>query len=454
MSFLGIFGKKKDPNAELRKQMSGSIGSEVSSPEGFKKGLKIEVDVETGQLKGVPKEWEGIVGGTGTQYIDTSDLDENLKKGFDSIIAKKVEKIEGMIISRPQGFKHEVHVTVDTETGFSGLPPDWEVMLKKSGLSKDDVLKNPELARTVVDFQGNGDRGQGKMTHGKESGGRLADFLSHEDPQQIYGKLQKLDEGCFGVVYRGQNVKTNEWVAIKVIQIKQDTKLETIESEIAMMQSCKHENIVKYHGTYSVQNDLWIVMELVEGGKLTDILMKTRFSEDEIACVTKFSLLALKYLHDTKRIHRDIKSDNILLAADGSIKLADFGFCTLLKSDTDYRRSVVGTPYWMAPEVIRGVDYDYKVDIWSLGIMAIEMAEGEPPHMDLQPLRALFIIATQPPPTLQEPDKWSSTFKDFLAVSLSKNASKRASAAELLQHPFLKKACSYDFLVDLMKKYK
>jgi serine/threonine protein kinase len=108
----------------------------------------------------------------------------------------------------------------------------------------------------------------------------------------------------------------------------------------------------------------------------------------------------------------------------------------------------------MAPEVIRGVDYDYKVDIWSLGIMAIEMAEGEPPHMDLQPLRALFIIATQPPPTLQEPDKWSSTFKDFLAVSLSKNASKRASAAELLQHPFLKKACSYDFLVDLMKKYK
>jgi len=108
----------------------------------------------------------------------------------------------------------------------------------------------------------------------------------------------------------------------------------------------------------------------------------------------------------------------------------------------------------MAPEVIRGVDYDYKVDIWSLAIMALEMAEGEPPHMELQPLRALFIIATQAPPTLQEPDKWSSAFKDFLAVSLSKNSSRRASATELLSHPFIKKACSVDFLVDLIKKYK
>jgi serine/threonine protein kinase len=203
-------------------------------------------------------------------------------------------------------------------------------------------------------------------------------------------------------------------------------------------------------------------MELMEGGKLTDLLMKTRFSEPEIACVLKESLLALKYMHDNKRIHRDIKSDNILIGSNGEIKLADFGFCTELKNEKDSRKSVVGTPYWyfysliirMAPEVIRGVEYDYKVDIWSLGIMALEMAEGEPPHMELQPLKALFIIATQPSPTLNEPDKWSNSFKDFLSLALAKNSSKRASAADLLKHSFLKKACSSDFLVDLLKKYK
>jgi len=221
-----------------------------------------------------------------------------------------------------------------------------------------------------------------------------------------------------------------------------------------MMSSCNHKNIVKYYGTYSKGSDLWLVMELIEYGKLTDLLMKTRFDEAQIAAVLKETLEALKYLHETKRIHRDIKSDNILIGKEGAIKLADFGFCTLLKSDTDYRRSVVGTPYWMAPEVIRGVDYDYKVDVWSLGIMALEMADGEPPHMDLQPLRALFIIATQPPPTVTEPDKWSPTFKEFLNLCLSKNASKRANVNELLQHPFLKKSQGTGFLIEMRNKYK
>lgn len=365
----------------------------------------------------------------------------------------EIDKIEGLVISKPTGFKHNVHVTVDSETGFSGLPDEWAKLLKESGLTKENILSEPTVAQNIIEVVGKGNRGVDTMKHAKGKG-KLSDFLSPDDPTALYSKLQKLDEGCFGVVYKGFYSKTEEWVAIKVIQIKSDTKLETIESEIAMMQSCNHKNIVKYYGTYSHQNDLWIVMELIEGGKLTDLIMKTRFSEPEIAAVCFHTLNSLKYLHETKRIHRDIKSDNILLTKQGDIKLADFGFCTELKNDQDYRRSVVGTPYWMAPEVIRGVDYDYKVDIWSLAIMALEMAEGEPPHMELQPLRALFIIATQAPPTLQEPDKWSSAFKDFLAVSLTKNSSRRASASELLNHPFIKKACSLDFLVDLIKKYK
>lgn len=372
-------------------------------------------------------------------------------------------------ISTPFGFQHNVHVDYNSDTGFSGLPSEWEGMLKGI-ITKQEVLENPDdvlgALKIVANHgaappssnQGGGGNGsQGGMKPLVDSNGkkkRLGDFLNPEDPSKVFGKLVKLDEGSSGTVYKGIYLKTNQKVAIKIIQIKADTKLDTLENEIAMMESCRHENIVEYIGAFSNSQDLWIVMEYMSGGKLTDLLLNTHFSEPEIAAVCKYCLIALKYLHDGQRIHRDIKSDNVLLGADGTVKLADFGFCAELSSAADKRRSVVGTPYWMAPEVIRGVDYDTKVDIWSLGIMALEMADGEPPLLDLPPLRALFIIATQPPPSLREPEKWSSTFKDFLAAALAKSPQKRASADELLEHPFIQKACDTKFLVELLKKYK
>jgi serine/threonine protein kinase len=194
-------------------------------------------------------------------------------------------------------------------------------------------------------------------------------------------------------------------------------------------------------------------MEFMNGGKLTDLLYVTKFTEPQIASICKECLKALKYLHDIHRIHRDIKSDNVLLSSNGEVKLADFGFCAEL-STGEKRKSVVGTPYWMAPEVIRGIDYDIKVDIWSTGIMALELADGEPPLMELPPLRALFIIATQASPQLREPHKWSNEFRDFLSRCLQKDPSLRATADELLQHPFIQKACSTSFLVEMLKKYK
>jgi serine/threonine protein kinase len=281
--------------------------------------------------------------------------------------------------------------------------------------------------------------------------------LSKEDPTTCFGKLTKLDEGMFGIVYKGKFLKTNQMCAIKVIPFKKDTKIEQIEQEIAMMDMCDHKNIVKYIGTYMKGTDLWIVMELMEGGKLTDIILHTRFSEPEIAWVCKETLEALKYMHENCMIHRDIKSDNILVNKQGEAKLADFGFCCKLKQKSDTRKSVMGTPYWMAPEVIRGIDYAYKSDVWSLGIVAIEMAEGEPPHMELQPLRALFVIATQASPTLKDTTKpWSSDFKDFLACCVHKTQENRATVDDLLKHPFMKKASQTngDFLVKYMKKYK
>jgi len=362
-------------------------------------------------------------------------------------------------IGAPLNFQSGIHVVVDldSDTGFKGLPKEWEAIMKGGGLTKEEAVNNPEEVLQALEFVAGGMVGKEqdkKPETGAKQPGKLVDYLSTEDPTKIFGKLTKLDEGSSGIVYKGVHSKTNMKCAIKVIQIKADTKLETLENEIAIMHTCKHKNIVEYVGSYSVNQDLWIVMEFLEGGKLTDLLMNTQLSEPEIACICKENLQALKYLHDNNRIHRDIKSDNILLGAKGTVKLADFGFCAELNNQNDKRKSVVGTPYWMAPEVIRGVDYDTKVDIWSLGIMALEMADGEPPLLDLPPLRALFIIATQPPPTLREPEKWSSTFKDFLALALAKNPQKRASADELLNHPFIQKACDTKFIVNLLKKYK
>jgi len=338
-----------------------------------------------------------------------------------------------------------------------GLPAEWETMLKSSGISKTEAMENQDAVLGILDLASNNMKRPDESAAKQNPIGtkkRLVDYLQNEDPTKVFGKLQRLDEGSSGVVYKGIHNKTGMKVAIKIIQIKADTKLETLENEIAMMHSCQHENIVKYVGAYSHNQDLWIVMEMMSGGKLTDLLLNTQFTEPEIAAVCRETLKSLKYLHDYQRIHRDIKSDNILLGEGGEVKLADFGFCAELSQTADKRRSVVGTPYWMAPEVIRGVDYDTKVDIWSLGIMALEMADGEPPLLDLPPLRALFIIATQPPPTLREPEKWSNTFKDFLACALAKNPQKRASADELLNHPFIQKACDTKFLVELIKKYK
>ena len=224
-------------------------------------------------------------------------------------------------------------------------------MLKTSGITKDEAVQNQDAVLGILDLATNNmQRPDEAAAKQKPIGGkkqRLVEYLQNEDPTKVFGKLQRLDEGSSAVVYKGIHNKTGMKVAIKIIQIKADTKLETLENEIAMMHSCQHENIVKYVGAYSHNQDLWIVMEMMSGGKLTDLLLSTQFSEPEIAAVCKEILKSLKYLHDNQRIHRDIKSDNVLLGENGDVKLADFGFCAELSQTADKRRSVVGTPYWM-----------------------------------------------------------------------------------------------------------
>jgi len=286
---------------------------------------------------------------------------------------------------------------------------------------------------------------------------RLEDLISMEDPFPLYKNMEKIGEGAAGEVYVAVHIKTNKQVAIKAMDINQDNA-KLLITEIGIMKTSRHKNVVDYIDSYVVQDkQLWIVMEFMDGGCLTDVLDKfkkgLRMTEPQIAFVCKETLSALSYIHNMHRIHRDIKSDNVLLTFNGDVKLADFGYAAQLTADRQKRTTVVGTPYWMAPEVIRGHSYGTKVDIWSLGIMLMEMAEGEPPYMKFDTLRALFLITTKGVPGLKD-SKWSAEMVDFCKKCLDIDPDKRPEALTLLKHPFISKSCEMKDLTPTVKQSK
>lgn len=195
-------------------------------------------------------------------------------------------------------------------------------------------------------------------------------------------------------------------------------------------------------------------MEYCGAGSVSDImrLRKKTLSEDEIATVLADTLKGLEYLHLRRKIHRDIKAGNILLNSEGHAKLADFGVAGQLTDTMAKRNTVIGTPFWMAPEVIQEIGYDCVADIWSLGITALEMAEGKPPYGDIHPMRAIFMIPTKPPPSFREPDKWSAEFIDFVSVCLVKNPEERATATDLLSHVFIGNAKAPSILSTMIQE--
>lgn len=259
-------------------------------------------------------------------------------------------------------------------------------------------------------------------------------------PEKIFDLKEKLGEGSYGSVFKAVHKVSNSLVAIK--KVAMDSDLQDILHEISMMRQCESDFVVKYYGSYFKNSDLWIVMEYCAARSVSDMmrLFKKPFSEEKIQTVLYFTLKGLEYLHGKRKIHRDVKAGNILLTAEGAAKLADFGVAGQLSDTMTKRNTVIGTPFWMAPEVIQEVGYDCMADIWSLGITSLEMAEGKPPYADIHPMRAIFMIPTKQPPSFRQPDKWSGLFKDFLSNCLKKLPEDRLTAEQLLKHEFITRA--------------
>ncbi|KAF1995372.1 Pkinase-domain-containing protein, partial [Amniculicola lignicola CBS 123094] len=279
-----------------------------------------------------------------------------------------------------------------------------------------------------------------RQSQGPDIIAKLNAICTNADPTLRYKNFTKIGQGASGGVFTAYEVGTNNCVAIKQMNLEQQPKKDLIINEILVMKDSKHKNIVNFMDSFLVKGDLWVVMEYMQGGSLTDVVTFNIMSEGQIAAVCRETLNGLQHLHSKGVIHRDIKSDNILLSLDGNIKLTDFGFCAQINENHNKRTTMVGTPYWMAPEVVTRKEYGRKVDIWSLGIMAIEMIEGEPPYLNESPLRALWLIATNGTPTIKEEHTLSPVFRDFLGFSLKVDPDKRASAHDLLVHPFIQTA--------------
>ncbi|XP_072879376.1 mitogen-activated protein kinase kinase kinase kinase 4 isoform X29 [Chlorocebus sabaeus] len=277
------------------------------------------------------------------------------------------------------------------------------------------------------------------------------DLSSLRDPAGIFELVEVVGNGTYGQVYKGRHVKTGQLAAIKVMDVTEDEE-EEIKLEINMLKKYSHHrNIATYYGAFIKKSppghddQLWLVMEFCGAGSITDLVKNTKgntLKEDWIAYISREILRGLAHLHIHHVIHRDIKGQNVLLTENAEVKLVDFGVSAQLDRTVGRRNTFIGTPYWMAPEVIAcdenpDATYDYRSDLWSCGITAIEMAEGAPPLCDMHPMRALFLIPRNPPPRLKS-KKWSKKFFSFIEGCLVKNYTQRPSTEQLLKHPFIR----------------
>ncbi|XP_004712758.1 serine/threonine-protein kinase PAK 6 [Echinops telfairi] len=293
----------------------------------------------------------------------------------------------------------------------------------------------------------------GVVTH-EQFKAALRMVVDQGDPRRLLDSYVKIGEGSTGIVCLARERHSGRQVAVKMMDLRKQQRRELLFNEVVIMRDYQHVNVVEMYKSYLVGEELWVLMEFLQGGALTDIVSQVRLNEEQIATVCEAVLQALAYLHAQGVIHRDIKSDSILLTLDGRVKLSDFGFCAQISKDIPKRKSLVGTPYWMAPEVISRSLYATEVDIWSLGIMVIEMVDGEPPYFSDSPVQAMKRLRDSPPPRLKNSHKVSPVLRDFLERMLVRDPQERAMAQELLDHPFLLQTGLPECLVPLIHLYR
>ncbi|KAI9305727.1 Pkinase-domain-containing protein [Cunninghamella echinulata] len=283
--------------------------------------------------------------------------------------------------------------------------------------------------------------------------------VTNNSAAQLYTKLKRVGKGAYGSVYKGINNKTKQIVAIKILNLDtEEDDVVDIQKEIAMLSQltlAKSQNITPYYGSILNDTKLWIIMDYAAGGSIRSIMEAGVIEEKYISIIVREVLLALSYLHKNMIIHRDIKAANILLTSEGNVQLCDFGVAGQTSVNHMKRSTFVGTPYWMAPEVIReGALYDYKADIWSLGITVYEMATGNPPLSHIDPMRAIILIPKSKPPKLEI--SFSAAIREFVDNCLCEEPNERWSADELAKTKFIKNSSksSKSMLCDIIHRYE
>jgi len=508
LSLTKLFSKKKSGT------VNDQVAAEIGLPTNVSHKFHVSKNAETGQLEGLPDPWIRLLNtqiskseqnehpDAALQAIKfynysikrkpqdqevfkpfvTEDLIEEESQAIDNILAKKYQSDYGSDDDILVGESTESNISNEQkERRLPELPPKLNKSTKppkpaprkcydRAEKTLTEILEDlntlqiddeTEVSEKVFTASGIERIEESPVLRRKTDCNdvKLSDEQIYEelraicqrgDPNLRFQRTKEVGVGASGTVFIAIDLQHGEKVAIKDIDLSKQPKKELILTEIKVLKEFHHPNLVNFLDVYLVDEHLWVVMELLEGGPLTDVVTETVMKEIQIAAVCREVLKAISFLHTKGIIHRDIKSDNVLLGMNGTVKVTDFGFCANIDGD-EKRQTMVGTPYWMAPEVVTRKQYGKKVDIWSLGIMAIEMIEGEPPYMKETPLRALYLIAAIGKPSIPRWDNLSPTFQNFLERCLAVEVDERATADELLSHPFLENCAELSTLTPLIR---